>query len=141
MLCLWWDRKSLLYYKLFKQGQTINVITYCNQLDKLNAVIKEKLQALANRKGIIFHHDNVKPHTALVTQQKLQELWWEDFSYPPYSPDIAPSDYLFRLLQNYLMGKKFASFKAVSMAVAEYFKSKNENFYVRWIDKLSERWQ
>ena len=67
MLCLWWDRKGPLYYKLLKLGQTTNTITYSNQPDKLNAAIKEKSPALANGKGIIFHHDNAKPHTALVT--------------------------------------------------------------------------
>ena len=104
ILCLWWDRKGPLYYELLKQGQTIKVITYCNQLDKLNAAIKEKRSALANGKGIILHHDNAKPHTSLVTQQKLNELGWED-THPPYSPDTAPSDYhLFRSLQKYLMG-------------------------------------
>lgn len=142
MLCLWWDRRGPVYYELLKQGQTINANTYCNQLDKLNAAIKEKRPVLANRKGILFHQDNAKRHTAMATQLKLNELGWEVLSHPPYSPDIAPSYYyLFRSLQNYLTGKKFTSFKAVSMAVAEYFGSKDENFYARGIDKLPERWQ
>ena len=92
MLCLWRDRKGPLCYKLLKQGQTINAITYCNRLDKLSAAIKKKHSSLAKGKGIIFHHDNAKPHTALVTQQKLNELGWEVLSHPSYSPDIAPSD-------------------------------------------------
>ena len=74
ILFLWWNRKAPLCYELFKQGQTINAIAYCNQLDKLNAAINEKRPVLAKGKGIIFHHDNTKPHTALVTQQKLNEL-------------------------------------------------------------------
>lgn len=142
MLCLWWDRRGPVYYELLKQGQTINANTYCNQLDKLNAAIKEKRPVLANRKGILFHQDNARPHAAMLTQQKLNELGWEVLSHPPYSPDIAPSDYyLFRSLQNYLTGKKFTSFEAVSKAVAEYFVSKDEDFYARGIDKLPERWQ
>ncbi|GFX28359.1 mariner Mos1 transposase [Trichonephila clavipes] len=58
LLCLWWDRKGLVYYKLLKQEKNINTDLYCNQLDKLNAVIKQKRPALASRKGIVFHHDN-----------------------------------------------------------------------------------
>ncbi|GFU77807.1 histone-lysine N-methyltransferase SETMAR [Trichonephila clavipes] len=69
LLCLWWDRKGPVYYELLKQGKTINMDLYCNQLDKLNTAIKEKRQALASRKGIVFHHDNARPHTAMVTQQ------------------------------------------------------------------------
>ncbi|GFT74370.1 histone-lysine N-methyltransferase SETMAR [Trichonephila clavipes] len=75
-------------------------------MDKLNAAIKEKMPALASRKGIVFHHDNARLHTAMVTQQKLNVLGWEVLGHPPYSPDIAPSVYyLFKYVQNYLTEK------------------------------------
>ncbi|KAG5344031.1 SETMR methyltransferase, partial [Acromyrmex charruanus] len=55
-------------------------------------------------------HDNTRPHTSLITRQKLRKLGWEVLMHPPYSPDIAPSDYhLFRSLQTSLNGK--AGFK------------------------------
>ncbi|GFS49660.1 hypothetical protein TNCV_4343931 [Trichonephila clavipes] len=74
--------------------------------------MKQKRLALASRKGIVFHHDNAQPHTAIVTQQKLNALGWEVLGHSLYSSDIAPSDYyLFRSLQSYLMGKKFKSLK------------------------------
>ncbi|GFY14057.1 mariner Mos1 transposase [Trichonephila clavipes] len=112
LLCLWWDRKGTVYYELLKQGKTINADLYCNQLDKLNAAIKEKRPALASRRGIVFHHDNVRPHTAMMTQQKLNALGWEVLGHPPYSPDIAPSDYyMFRSLQNYPSEKNSSSLK------------------------------
>ncbi|GFT20691.1 mariner Mos1 transposase [Trichonephila clavipes] len=74
LLCLWWERKGPVYYELLKQGETINVDLYCNQLDKLNAAIKQKRPVLASRKGIVFHHDNARPHNAMVKQQKLNAL-------------------------------------------------------------------
>ncbi|GFW06523.1 histone-lysine N-methyltransferase SETMAR [Trichonephila clavipes] len=78
----------------------------------------------------MFHHDNARPHTAMVTQQKLNALGWEVLAHPLYSPDIAPSDYyLFRSVQNYLTGEKFKSFESVSKAVADHFNSKDKNFY------------
>ncbi|GFU27077.1 mariner Mos1 transposase [Trichonephila clavipes] len=74
--------------------------------------IKQKRPALAFRKGIVFHHDNARPHTAMVIQQKLNALGWEVLGHPPYSPDIAPSDYyLFRSLQNYLTRKNSSLLK------------------------------
>ncbi|GFW59275.1 histone-lysine N-methyltransferase SETMAR [Trichonephila clavipes] len=111
LLCLWWNRKGSVHYELLKQGKTINAYLYCDQLDKLNAAIKEKMPALASRKLIVFHHDNARPHTAMVTQQKLNALGWEVFGHPPHSSDIAPSDYyLLRSLQNYLTGEKIQVF-------------------------------
>ena len=56
---------------------------------------------MINKKGVLFHHDNARPHISLVTQQKLRELGWEVLMHPPYNPDLAPSDYhLFRSLKN-----------------------------------------
>ncbi|GFV92365.1 mariner Mos1 transposase [Trichonephila clavipes] len=141
LLCLWWDRKGPVYYELLKQGKTINADLYCNQLNKLNAAIKEKRPALASRKGIVFHHDNARPHTTMVTQQKLNALGWDVFGHPPYSPDIAPSDYyLFRSLENYLMGK-ISSLLKVFLRQLLTFNAKNESFYKTGIHRLPERWQ
>ncbi|GFW62784.1 mariner Mos1 transposase [Trichonephila clavipes] len=112
LLCLWRDIKGPVYYELLKQGNTINADLYCNQLDELNAAIKGKRPALASRKEIVFHHENAPTHTAMVTQQNLNVLGGEVLGHPPYSPDIAPSDYyLFRSLQNYLTGKNLSLLK------------------------------
>ncbi|EYC06629.1 hypothetical protein Y032_0074g809 [Ancylostoma ceylanicum] len=45
---------------------------------------------LANRKGVMFHHDNPRPHTSLITRQKLIELNWGLMPHPLYSPELAP---------------------------------------------------
>jgi histone-lysine N-methyltransferase SETMAR len=36
---------------------------------------------------------NARPHTAVRTRALLEHFNWELFGYPPYSPDLAPSDY------------------------------------------------
>ncbi|KOC61203.1 Histone-lysine N-methyltransferase SETMAR [Habropoda laboriosa] len=42
--------------------------------------------------------------------RRLLELGWDVVPHPPYSPDLAPSDFhLFRSLQNSLNGKDFNS--------------------------------
>ncbi|GFV58200.1 hypothetical protein TNCV_3549561 [Trichonephila clavipes] len=45
-----WDRKGPVYYELLKQGKTINEDLYCNQLDKLNAAMKEKKASISVQK-------------------------------------------------------------------------------------------
>ena len=44
-------------------------------------------------KGILFLHDNAPAHRALASQKKPANLAFQCLDRPPYSPDLAPSDY------------------------------------------------
>jgi len=88
LLCVWWDWQGIIYYELLPYGQTLNSELYCQQLDRLKAAIAQKRPALANRRSIVFHQDNARPHTSIVTRQKLRELGWEVLMHPPYSPGL-----------------------------------------------------
>ena len=62
--------------------------------------------------------------------------------HPPYSPDLAPSDYyLFRSSQNSLNGKTFNDDEAVKSHLAQFFADEDQKFYECGIRKLSERWR
>ncbi|EFN76923.1 Histone-lysine N-methyltransferase SETMAR, partial [Harpegnathos saltator] len=94
-----------------------------------------------NRRGIVFHQDNARPHTPSTTRQKLRELGWEVISHPPYSPDLAPSDYhLFKHLQNFLDGTKLISREACENELAKFFTNRDEDFFNRGIMKLPSKW-
>lgn len=44
--------------------------------------------------GIVLVYNNVQPHTALNTLHNIQQFQQKIFiTPPPYSPDIAPSNY------------------------------------------------
>lgn len=61
----------------------------------------------------MFHQDNARPRTLLITGQKLRELKWEALSHPLHSPDILPSDHhLFLSMANALGGVKLAAKEA-----------------------------
>ncbi|GFY34308.1 histone-lysine N-methyltransferase SETMAR [Trichonephila clavipes] len=127
---------------LLPDNTTINSEVYCHQLDKLNDALQQKMSELINRKGVVFHQDNARPHTSLVTRQKLLQLEWDTMPHPPYSPDLAPSDYyLFRSLRNFLDGKTSTSNEEVKNHLDQFFVSKDQTFYERGIMLLPERWQ
>ncbi|GFW32018.1 mariner Mos1 transposase [Trichonephila clavipes] len=133
-------RKKLtdVYGEAFPENTTINSEVYCHQLDKLNDALQQKMSELINRKGVVFHQDNARPHTSLVTRQKLLQLEWDTMPHPPYSPDLAPSDYsLFRSLQSFLDGKTFTS-NEVKNDLDQFFASKDQKFYERGIMLLPE---
>ena len=43
--------------------------------------------------GVVLLHDNARPHTAARTRTLLEQFRWDVFDHPPYSPDLAPSDF------------------------------------------------
>jgi len=61
---------------------------------KLEDILKEKRRGKVT-KGVLFLHNNAPTHRALATQKKLAYLGfqYEYLDHPPYSPDLAPSDY------------------------------------------------
>jgi histone-lysine N-methyltransferase SETMAR len=71
--------------------------------------IKKKKTPGQLTRGVLLHHGNARPHTARVTQKRIQALHWKLLEHLPYSPDLVPSDFhLFGLLKNHLGGKCFA---------------------------------
>ena len=68
MRCVWWDWKGIVHYELLSLGQTINSVLYCQQIERLRPAIERKRPELINKKGVIFHHNNARPHTIVMTR-------------------------------------------------------------------------
>ncbi|GFU18802.1 histone-lysine N-methyltransferase SETMAR [Trichonephila clavipes] len=121
----------------FRCFQTLNSYLYCQQLDHLKPAINQKWPELVNRRGAVFHQDNTRPHTSVATRQKLWALDWEFLMHPPYSLDLAPSNYLlFLALQNFPRDKKLGSREDCENRLLEFFANKDQDFYERGIMKL-----
>ena len=91
-----------------------------------------------NRGRIVFHQDNARPHTSLVTRQKLRELGWEVLLHP----DLAPSDYhLFLFMANELGSRKLATRESRENWLPEFFDNRGASFYKRGIMKMASRWE
>ena len=122
MLSVWWDWKGIIFFELLPNNRTINSDVYFRQLDELDAAIKRKRPELVNRKGVVFHHGNARPHTSLVTRQKFLQLRWDVLPPPQYSPDFALSDYyLFRTRQNSLNGINVDSIEGIKNHLLRIF--------------------
>ena len=61
--------------------------------------------------------------------------------HPPYSPNLAPSDYhLFLSMANDFADEKFVSREACENRLSQFFANKDEGFYERGIME-SSKWQ
>ena len=72
---------------------------------------------------ILLLHDNARLHTARATIDVLETVKSEVLSHPPYSPDLAPSDFhFFPHLKRDLKGTHFTSDDVVKQAVILWIK-------------------
>jgi len=61
--------------------------------------------------------------------------------HPPYSPDLAPSDYhLSGPMKKMLSGRKFASDMEVQWAIRQWLAQQPTWFFSSGMHKLVERW-
>ncbi|UYV75552.1 hypothetical protein LAZ67_13000588 [Cordylochernes scorpioides] len=119
------DQENIHFY----HRQRMNSDLYCDILvNKLKPGIRNKRRGKLS-KGVIFLHDNARPHTSCKTVSIIIKL------------DLAPSDYfLFGLLKE-LKGKRFDSDEDVQKVVQEFFHTLPKSAYKEGIYKLPERWR
>ncbi|GFV52616.1 mariner Mos1 transposase [Trichonephila clavipes] len=101
---------------------------------KLRCAIQNKRRGFLS-KGVVFLHDTN------VTKTLLRGFDWDVFDHPPYSPDLAPSDFhLFLHLKSFLAGKHFNNDKELKENVSNWLKTKAATFYEEGIEKLVPRY-
>lgn len=141
MLTVFWDSQGAILMDFLRKGSTITGQYYANLIRKLREAIKEKRRGKL-RKGVILHQDNAPSHKSCVAMAAIHEAGFNLLDHPPYSPDLAPSDYrLFPKLKEYLRGKKFSSDNEVEEAVNTWFATIGESFFLEAIQMLEHRWE
>ena len=65
---------------------------------------------------------------------------FEQLNHPPYSPDLAPSDYyLFRNLKSHLRETRFWDDDELKAVTEAWFEDQIDNFYFKSIDCFKEK--
>jgi len=91
-------------------------------------------------KGVLFLHNNAPAHQTLATQKKLAYLGFQCLDHPPYSPDLAPSDYhLFPGLKKQLKGRHFSSDGEIIAAAETWLDGQLSEIFLSGLQKL-EQW-
>lgn len=140
MATVFWDMKGVLLVEFHEHGTTVTAASYSSLLGRLKIAIRNKRPGLLTR-GVLLLHDNARPHTARLTLEAIDNLGLEVLSHPPYSPDLAPSDFhLFGPLKKMLGGQKFASDFEAQDAVRDWLRQQPASFFETGIGKLVSRW-
>jgi hypothetical protein len=77
----------------------------------------------------------------LHIREAITKLQWTVLPHPPYSPDLAPSDYhLFSPLKDTIRGKKFEDDKEAISKVKRWLPQRPAEWYCKGIQALTSWW-
>ena len=140
MCTVFWDSKGVILLDFLEPGTTVNSERYIETLTKLKARIA---RVRPEKKGnFCLQHDNARPHSSLRTTECLAKFGWTVLPHPPYSPDLAPSDYhLFSPLKAALRGRHFSDNDEIVREVKNWTASAGTDFYKQGMHALANRWR
>eukprot|EP00106_Octopus_bimaculoides_P003435 XP_014770877.1 PREDICTED: histone-lysine N-methyltransferase SETMAR-like [Octopus bimaculoides] len=122
-------------------GTTINESYYASPLQKLREVIKVERRDMLT-KGARLFQDTTPIHNAHVAQMKAHYCGYEIFPHPPYSPDLAPSDFhLFPIMKSFLKRKHFSDDDELISGVKTWLETQPTDFYRRGLRSCIMRWE
>ena len=129
MATVFWDSEGIILVDFLEERKTVTAVYYAKVLRKLKKALIQKRPGKVHR-GILFHHDNAPAHSSALARDVLRNFRWQILPHPPYSPDLAPSDFfLFPKLKEHLKGTRFLSTGDAKTAALEWFRSKSSDFY------------
>jgi histone-lysine N-methyltransferase SETMAR len=133
ILTLFWDVNGPIIEHYQEKGGTVNSVRYSTMLEeKLKPEIRSCRRGLLS-KCVLLLRDKAQPHTAAATVTTVQKLKFETTNHPPYSPDLAPSDYhVCGMRKETLRGRRFHSDDEAKETV---------NFLLRQQPKLFLYWK
>jgi histone-lysine N-methyltransferase SETMAR len=138
---IFWDCDGAILVDVMPRGATINSQVYINTPNKLKKRFR-RVRPGKNRAEMLLQHDNARPHTSLRTWEHITKMGWPVLPYPPYSPDLAPSDlHLFGSLKDVLRGTHFEDDNSVTGAVRKWLHRQGKSWYQQGIHALVPRWR
>lgn len=140
MATVFWDNQGVIMTSYLPKGSTITAEYYAGELRQLREALKTKRRGKL-RRGVLLLQDNASSHTAQIATATASECGFELLPHPPYSPDLAPSDfYLFPKLKEHLRGRQYTCDSDVIEAVEAFLTGQDTTFYQTGIEMLQKRW-
>jgi hypothetical protein len=102
MLVVFWGIHGVPHYCSLTKNSTLDSPFFCGKMLSAESTRSENAAKFKKtRKPLtLIHMDNAWVRMARATQEKLDVSRFKCMLQPPYGPDIAPSDFSFRLAEN-----------------------------------------
>lgn len=139
MATIFWDAEGVVLVDFLHDQRTVTGPYYAEILRKLSDALRQKRPGKLHHR-VLFHHDNAPAHTSHLSRAVLREYRWEILPHPPYSPDLAPSDFfLFPKLKENIKGVHWESISSVESAVLNWFSAQNPAFFRDGLERWRHR--
>ncbi len=117
MLSVFWDSQGVIHCEFLPQGRGgINAQYFLGLLRRFRESVRRRCcQLWRNRRNQFWlQMDGAPAHKARLVQTFIQQTNIKLLPHPPYSPDIAPSDFfLFARLKRHICGWRFPNINAL----------------------------
>ena len=87
------DSTGMIYMHWVPTGHTVNKEYYVEVLREFRKRFRRKRPALFKSGQWHVHQDNAPVHNSLLITDYLTKMGIKTLLHPPYSPDLAPSDF------------------------------------------------
>jgi histone-lysine N-methyltransferase SETMAR len=137
MLTVFFSRRGVLVIDFLPEKEKLNsshITTVI--LPSLVSKIKKTCQK-SGAKGWLLHLDNAPCHNSRISTSEISDQGFERLPHPPYSPDLAPSDFaLFGYLKSHLQSFECESPDDLRHAVKTILETIPSN----WFEKVWDEW-
>ena len=122
MITIFWSPCGIQVLKALEPGQSFNASYFKEQI--IDELLKNKYAAnsKSHKKKFYIQFDNARPHKSSTVLQFCEQNNLYILPHPPYSPDLAPSDFfLFGYMKKKFEGVKFNSIDELIDAIQSVF--------------------
>jgi histone-lysine N-methyltransferase SETMAR len=137
MLTVFWDSHGLIKLDFADKTVKLNSAYYVSLIAETRS-----LRRKPRGSPLWLLQDNAPIHKSALSTAAIDDAGFHIVPHPPYSPDLAPSDFwLFRHLKKAIRGKLFNSPEEVRADVMNFFAECDSNFFKNAFSELVVRWQ
>ena len=139
MVCIFFSTKGVETITYWDKGNTIDQHSYVDDCLKPLVKVINGHRNTCGTNYLKFHHDNARPHVAKKVIDYLKDQNFVIIDHPPYSPDLAPSDFwLFDYIKQRLDDHTNAEslVKQITKIVSDIPKNEWQKTFNKWIERM-----
>ena len=141
MMIPFFDSMGIIYIHWVPTGITVNKEYYIEVLREFRKTFRRKRPELFESGQWHFHQDNAPVHKSILVTDYLTQMGIKTVPHPPYSPDLAPSDFwLFPKLKENLRGNRYSTIEDMKEAVTRVLNTLTQEDFQGAFQKLLERY-